>query len=226
MALLNSTHSRTTKALKMTEITSPPILPRRADPSSEEARLVGPFSKRREVNLRWRYFKTEWQKVLPPLELSVKDIYNSSEADNKSTDKHDIAGAGVRGIGLQGSGVLKEVQKLAGPAWKPLSTPRRARQGPESQTPNSFEESPFTSALPTRWLRKRYQDLLGRVPVLTYSFKEPKDDDHNVRPTGVYGVTLPSSAISSHIRYGANRLPPVDESSLAWIQLAEVKNKN
>jgi hypothetical protein len=143
---------------------------------------------------------------------------DSYEVRRQSSDKHDTAAAGVRDVGLQGSGVFEEVKKLAGPAWKPLSTPRRAKQEPGSQPVTSCDESPFTSDLSTRWLRKRYQNLLGKTPVLTYAFKETKDDR---RPAGQYEVSLAPSAISSHIRYGANRLPPVDESSLSWIQLAE-----
>jgi len=215
-ALLTSTHSRTTKALQNANLESPPIMPPRADPSSEETRLLGPFSKRREVNLHWRYFKREWKKVLPPLQLSVKEISDV----NESSDKHDTARFGVRGVGLQGGRVLEEAQILAGPAWKPLSTPRRAKQRPESQNLNS-PESAFTSSLPTRWLRKRYQNLLGKVPILTYHTKERKIGHNNNRPTSRYEVSLAPSAISSHIRYGANRLPPVDEANLRWIQLAE-----
>jgi len=220
-ALLTSTHSRTTKALRKGSLISPPILPPRAGCFSEEARLLGPFSKRREVNLRWRYFRQEWKKVLPPLQLSVKEISSSFEVTSQSSDTHNTAGAGVRGVGLQGGGILEEAQNLAGPAWKPLSTPRRARKGPVSETLDPSDESPFTTSLSTRWLRKRYQDLLGRVPVLTYSFKQRKDDEDNRGSAGQYEVTLAPSAMSSRIRYGANRLPLMDESNLLWIQLAE-----
>lgn len=222
--MLTSTHSRTTKALQKDNLKSPPIMPPRADRLSEEAQLLGPFSKRREVNLHWRYFKTEWKKVLPPLQVSIREIPNSLEMINQSNDKHDSVGAGVRSVGLQDSGVLEEAQNLAGPAWKPLSTPRRARQGLDKEAPKPHE-SLFVSGLPTRWLRKRYQDLLGRVPVLTYSPRQQKDNQNKHCPAGYYEVSLAPSAISPHIRYGANRLPPVDESNLSWIQLAEESEK-
>jgi len=223
-ALLTSTHSRTTKALQKGNLESPPIMPPRADPSSEQTRLLGPFSKRREVNLHWRYFKREWKKVYPPLQLSVKEISDPFEMVNEPSGKHDTARVGVRGVGLQGGRVLEEAQLLAGPAWKPLTTPRRAKQGPESRRPNS-PENPFTSSLPTRWLRKRYQNLLGRVPILTYYPKERENGHDNYEPTNRYEVTLAPSAISSHIRYGANRLPPIDEANLRWIRLAEEDKK-
>jgi hypothetical protein len=199
-------------------------MPLRADPSSEEARLLGPFSKRREVNLRWRYFTEECRKVLPPLQLSVKEISDSFEVTKESSDRHDIAAAGVRNVGLQGGRLLEEAQNLAGPAWKPSSIPRRARKGPRIQTPDSPEESPFTSELSTRWLRKRYQNLLGKIPVLTYSYPKRQNDGEGGH-SGRYEITLTPSAISSQVRYGASRLPPVDESNLSWIQLAEEGDK-
>lgn len=217
--MLTSIHSRTTKALDKDNLITPPILPLRVDPSSEEARLLGPFSKRREVNIRWRYFKRESRKILPPLQLSVKEISDSFEVTKTSSDVHDIASVGIRGIGLQASRLVEEAQILAGPAWKSLSIPRRAREKAESQTPQLPNDNPFNSSLPTRWLRKRYQDLLGRVPILTYSYKKSLDESGNHR--GWYEVSLAPSAISSHIRYGAHRLPPADDSALSWIQRAK-----
>jgi hypothetical protein len=195
-------------------------MPARSDPSSEEGQLLGPLSKRREVNLRWRYFTKEWQKVLPPLELSVVKASDTVEAVRHLNDKRVVADAGVRGVGLQGGGVLEEVQNLAGPAWKPVSTPRRARQR-LGQSFNTPEQHPFSPGLPARWLRKRYQDLLGRIPILMYSSKERKGNDSNRGYINQYNVTLAPNAISPRIRYGASRLPPVDETDSLWIQLAE-----
>jgi hypothetical protein len=179
-----------------------------------------PLTKRREVNLRWRYFNAVCQKVLPPLQLSVKEISDSFEITKASSDVHDIASVGIRGVGLQGSGLVEETQILAGPAWKPLPTPRRAREGPEgniTQPPHN----PFNSSLPTRWLRKRYQRVLGKVPILTYSYQKQPDESPHHHTVGRYEITLAPSAISPHIRYGAHRLPPVDDSSLSWIKHAE-----
>ena len=220
-ALLTSTHSRTTKALDKSHIKSPPVLPKRADPSSEEARLLGPFSKRREVNLRWRYFTREWRKVIPPVQLCVKELSELGDSTPAASDKQSVSRAGVRGLGLQGSDVLEEVQKLAGPAWKPLSIPRRAKGVARQGAPQPA--GPIHSDMPSRWLRKRYQELLGRMPILTYSYRtqEPKS-----QPTGWYEVTLDPSAISSHIRYGANRLPPVDDSNLSWMNDAGQEGAN
>lgn len=225
-ALLTSTHSRTTKALDKGNLKSPPILPTRVDPSSEDAGLLGPFSKRREVNMRWRYFRTEYSKVLPPLQLSVKEITESFQIKNESSEKHSVASIGIRGVGLQGTGLLERAQELAGPAWKPLQTPHRTSRERESQYLKESDEGAFQSNLPTRWLRKRYQGLLGKVPILTYTDKNQGGNNKGCSPAGRYEVTLAPSAISSHIRYGANRLPPVDDSSLAWITRAQNEESN
>lgn len=153
----------------------------------------------------------------------MKELSDSSEVIKASSDVHDIASAGVRNVGLQGCGLLEQAQMLAGPAWKPLPTPRRARERGtmENRTTEPTEQNPFNSSLPTRWLRKRYQDLLGRVPILTYTYKKPSGDQRGI---GRYEITLAPSALSSHIRYGANRLPPVDDSNLSWVQRAERKS--
>jgi hypothetical protein len=163
--------------------------------------------------------------VLPPLQLSVKNISDSFEVTKASSGVHDVASAGVRRVGLQGSGLLEETLMLAGPAWKPLPAPRRARKGAgaESLTTQPTKEDLFNSNLHTRWLRKRYQNLLGRVPTLTYSCKKPSADH---RVAGRYEISLPPSALSSHIRYGAPRLPPVDDSNLSWVQHAQEADGN
>ncbi|KAF8898926.1 hypothetical protein BD779DRAFT_48542 [Infundibulicybe gibba] len=102
-ALLTSAHSRTTKPLSPQALNSPPLMPARANPSSEEARLLGRLSKRREVNIRWRYFTVEWKKIRPPLEVVVKDISHDQGSPH-------IMRPGVRGF------VFKDVVFLS--KWK------------------------------------------------------------------------------------------------------------
>ncbi|KAG6854231.1 hypothetical protein C0991_009249 [Blastosporella zonata] len=124
-ALLLSSHSRKTKPLVAKSLTFPPILPLRADPSSEDARLLGPLSKRREVNIRWRYFTREWRKVLPPLQVVIKD--SSSGADCEGSSQDELSQAGVRGMGMQGYGIFEDVQTVAGPFAMPRPLTRKER---------------------------------------------------------------------------------------------------
>ncbi|KAJ6627104.1 hypothetical protein B0H10DRAFT_1780292, partial [Mycena sp. CBHHK59/15] len=70
-ALLMSPHSRTTRPLSQKELDFPTTLPARANPASDDAWLLGPLSKRRETNIRWRYFVAEWKKVRTPLQVVV-----------------------------------------------------------------------------------------------------------------------------------------------------------
>ncbi|KAJ7293404.1 hypothetical protein C8J57DRAFT_1490821 [Mycena rebaudengoi] len=62
-ALLTSPHSRIRRPLDKKHLACPTTLPARADPASADARLLGPFSKRRETNIRWRYFVAECKKT-------------------------------------------------------------------------------------------------------------------------------------------------------------------
>ena len=65
--LLSAHSHRSGKVPTAAQIVTPPKLPPRADPSSEEARLLGPFSKRREANIRWRFLSGFREKVYAPL---------------------------------------------------------------------------------------------------------------------------------------------------------------
>ncbi|KAJ6604475.1 hypothetical protein DFH09DRAFT_1122817 [Mycena vulgaris] len=151
-ALLTSGESRTTRALVERQLHSPPKLPARADPASEEARLLGPFSKRRETNTRWRYFVAEVQKARPPLQVVVEN-----GPANSGVAPDDVHRAGIRSLPMQGRLVFEDVEKLATPPWARL----RAR--------NARVETPDPDAAPSRWHRRRYQELLNRIPILTYT---------------------------------------------------------
>ncbi|KIK48437.1 hypothetical protein CY34DRAFT_20834 [Suillus luteus UH-Slu-Lm8-n1] len=145
-ALLTSGFSRKKKPLILDDLSFPPILPERADPNSSDALILGPFSKRREVNARWKYFKQEWKKVLPPLQISVSP---SQEVGDEGSELG--ASAAVRKIGFDGTVVLEELVHLT------------------TKSENTSGASP-----PRRWLRRRYQELLGRLPILTF-FSSPND---------------------------------------------------
>ncbi|KAG1875566.1 hypothetical protein DFJ58DRAFT_675490, partial [Suillus subalutaceus] len=139
-ALLTSGLARRKRPLVPGDLSFPPILPQRADPNSSDAQILGPFSKRREVNARWKYFRQEWKKVLPPLQISVSP---SREVGDEGSDLGTLTA--VRKIGFDGTTVLEELVQLT-------TKPKNAS--------GAF--------LPRRWLRRRYQELLGRLPILTF----------------------------------------------------------
>lgn len=187
-ALLTSGASRTTKALLQHHLDFPTTLPPRADPASDEARLLGPFSKRRETNARWRYFVAEWQKVRPPLEVVVAD----PTAESQGVSCQDVRRAGTRSLPMQGLHILEDVENLAGPRW---TEPRTGR----SKDPHPGK--PHIS----RWVRRRYQALLNRLPILSYTAasqgKQPK-----------YSVSLSPNRLDPE----SNRAE-ADTSDLQWM---------
>ncbi|KAH9898176.1 hypothetical protein C8Q73DRAFT_389456 [Cubamyces lactineus] len=213
-ALLTSDASRTTRALTPAALLNPPILPARADPNSPEAHALGPFSKRREVNIRRRFFQQELQKIMLPLQVVVDDHLGSGDPPSARTDKSSLAQVGIRSVGLQDSGVFEELEALAA---VPNKTRHSAKDGaPNDRGPVQGSSPRFSSHLPERFLRRRYQQLLVRTPILVYKPSRTASNKEQVAK-GKFQVTLSPHA--------AKRGTPVhrvaSEADLAWIQHAE-----
>jgi hypothetical protein len=214
-ALLLSPHSRSSgKALKAPYLHEPPTLPSRADPTSEDARLFGPLSKRRQVNIRWRYFSHHWKRIYPPIEISVKD-----QDTQKTPSQEGLApDAGTRGVGLQGAGLLEELKMLAGVVSKRPIAPRRLDSVYRSRSPSTTIATDRGSA-PNRYLRRRYRELLGRIPILTHSHVPGNlttTTTSNGRPTDKYKVSLAANALSLRVQQEAAHSSEVDAVDLAW----------
>ncbi|KAF9447795.1 hypothetical protein P691DRAFT_793167 [Macrolepiota fuliginosa MF-IS2] len=205
-ALLTSDISRTTKALKPSSLSRPPNFPPQADPLSEEARLFGTLSKRRHKNILQRYFKQEVQKVYPPLEV-------------KTSGGRTLEDAGARGGAGQGLSLLKDIETLVGPPWKPPPLTRRERQalGDDATLETSLSSS---QRHPSRWLRRRFQSLLGRIPILTFTPGQKSG-------TGRYSVERSPKFLGDLYTTGGRLLPVASATQLAWHQpiLTEPKNQ-
>ncbi|KAG5647568.1 hypothetical protein DXG03_008921 [Asterophora parasitica] len=210
-ALLTSSQSRKNKPLALQFLDFPPTLPARANPTSEDARLLGPFSKRREVNIRWRYFAAEWKKVRPPLHVVTED--SSSSGTHQGTSQTEILRAGIRGMGFQGHGVFDDAEARAGPPE--VSKPLTRREGLRDAANVDVDVAPpLKSQHPSRWLRRRYQSLLRRIPVLTYSSHSDKCGE----TLGKYSVSLSPNARSPRSD------PEVEAAdSQEWLNLASKK---
>ncbi|KAG2159665.1 uncharacterized protein EDB93DRAFT_6021 [Suillus bovinus] len=182
-ALLTSGLSRRKRPLAPGDLSFPPILPERADPNSSDAQILGPFSKRREVNARWKYFRQEWKKVLPPLQISVSP---SREDGHEGSDSGTATV--VRKIGFYDTTVLEELVRLT---TKPKNT--------------------SGAFLPRRWLRRRYQELLGRIPILT--FMSARKDMKTKKPGG-FSVSLAPNALKA--RSQGRSLPCATDDDVAW----------
>jgi len=186
-ALLTSGLSRKKRPLAPGDLSFPPILPERADPNSSDAKILGPFSKRREVNARWKYFRQEWKKVFPPLQVSL-----SPDQDVGLECGGDSISSRIRKIGFEGTPVLEELVRL-------------------TTNPRYCSQEGFYGRLPNRWLRRRYQELLGKLPILTFI---PPHEDVTVRKPGGFVVSLAPNALKA--RAQGRRIPNATDDDVAW----------
>ncbi|KAG7450699.1 uncharacterized protein BT62DRAFT_991550 [Guyanagaster necrorhizus] len=214
-ALLISPASRSNKkVLTLEDLKTPPTLPSRADPTSEDAKLLGPLSKRREVNIRWRFFTQESRKVYPPLEVKAK-VFSDTPANASPVT---IREAGIRGFGFQGQGLLEDIHSIVGQGKEGLRPiTRRERQAMERNG-----QTPSTPAPrhPSRWLRRRYQQLLGKLPQVTYIYQSdaksgPKD--------GKYMVSLSDQSIAASV-VPVHQYSELDSTALAWYDKAALED--
>ncbi len=218
-ALVTSDLARVRKALKPNVVQIGHNLPpERLDPHSPQSRILGPFSKRREVNIRWRYFLHETQKTHYPLQTVLAQPAASDDVAEYCTDEPSLARAGIRSIGLQGSGVFEEAEALARP---PVMNTVENSISEDGLTDKKHAPRPrFDSHLPQRFLRRRYQQLLALTPILTYHLPPNVDDvvagTHTQR-RGRYKVSISPNATS---RYGVIQTI-ADSVDMAWIQHAK-----
>ena len=210
-ALLTSDVARPSKALNKKYLATPPSLPARADPKSEDARLLGPLSKRREVNIRWRYFTEEWKKTWPPAHVEMLPPRSQASDPPQVVDSNETARmkAGIRPVGFQDAGIYEALVAAAGPAIAKHTTPRREHAERGTTQPNPEPES---KPLP-RFIRRRYRELLARMPVLTY---QPSSGSPNDRK-GKYGVSRAANSLDVSTSYSVERVPPAHDSYLAWM---------
>ncbi|KAI0094355.1 hypothetical protein BDY19DRAFT_879220 [Irpex rosettiformis] len=194
-ALLMSSHSRS-KPLKKPYLQTPPTLPTRADPNSEEARLLGPLSKRREVNIRWRYFTQQSKRIALPLQVVTHD----KASNTRGTDHMALRGVGIESMGLQGTGIYEEALALAGPIQQRPPLTRRERNDQQEQATTQGE-------LPRRWHRRRFQHLVNKLPVLTYTY-----NSQDTSKPGNYSVS-----VNSFPSKNSKHFVTADSSLLEWL---------
>lgn len=215
-ALLGSGISRDTP-LSLKTLKNPPLLSERVDRNSEQARLLGPLSKRREVNIRWRFFTDGWRKTLPPLQVGVIEPTSAGEIEPIiRTDKASLDNAGIRPVGLQYSGVLEDLVSSAGPPCVLQPQTRRERAASPSE-----HESLDTEHRPLpRFIRRRMRQVLTRIPILTFTDKaRGTDKGRGSRSSkgSQYGVSLSPNGLDGSTRYGGLKIPPAHTSYLAWV---------
>ncbi|EPT01472.1 hypothetical protein FOMPIDRAFT_56238 [Fomitopsis schrenkii] len=214
-ALLTDSLATKNKALTLPAIQKrPPSLSARADPDSEEARLYGPFSKRREVNLRWRFYSKQLRYIYPPLEVGLEQGPRGSP-QRRTVDRSALQAAGIRPMALQGTGLVQEIEHVA-------------RTGHPPDT-DSKDPELTRSHLRPRFLKRRFARLLERMPQLTYNVAlaqsgVPSPDAKQLyrgkadskRLNSWKGYTVHLSPVSA--RDSKTRAHDADEVDVAWIQ--------
>jgi hypothetical protein len=193
-ALLSHPSSKRNKALRPEDFSNPRTLPPQANPKSEEARLFGRFSKHREINIRWRFYKDELKKVFPPLQMDIVE---------NTTDKQD-GQILPRALSMSGRNVLWEAESLVGNIFPRPPLTRRERR-----TSGDSDSSSFTigQGHPSRWIRRRYRTLLAQLPHLTYC--AGKENPFTV-------TTSPFALLDPH-RY-TRQIPDADPVTMAWLE--------
>jgi len=212
-ALLTSKLSRPGASRTAKQLRDPPILPQRADPESADAKILGPLSKRREVNLRRRFFKQETAKVQPPIEVSRVHIVQASTSHGKPVETGTIEGAEIGdaeqlippSVGFQGTSVLCDLEAIASPN---PNHPKRTRDPSLHSATNGI----LSISTVNRFIRRQHRKLLGKIPILTYS-------KHPNWPTGKYEVSLSPLANSGSLVRLTSAVPMADEADLAWLRL-------
>jgi hypothetical protein len=189
--LLMHPSSKRNKALRSEDFSSPRTLPSRANPKSEEARIFGRFSKRREVNIRRRFYKDELKKVFPPVELDIIE-----NIDDKQEGRILL-----RPLGMSGQGVLREAEGLVGDIFRRPPLTRRERRISGESGPSHF------TGHPSRWIRRRHRTLLARLPHLTYDAK--KEDPFRV-------TTSPFALLDPHRH--TRQIPDADPITVGWLE--------
>jgi len=229
MALLAIPASRSSGGRVLSDrIEWPPKLPERAKPESAEAKLWGPFSKRREVNARWEFFQSEVKKLFPPLQVFVEER-SASGPKALVKPKKDLAALkdlDVRPLPLQDRGVSEEAEALAGPPSRiRILTRKEKKTLAEDQAAAHAPEVPvpLSPTLPSRFIRRRYKALLSRIPILTYT----STTDKNGKQIGKkYNVSFAPGSLANHTRSAAVRIPKAEPSDIEWLAYIEAQEKS
>ena len=196
-ALLSSPLAHLTRPPTPAQLRAPPTLPPRADPTSEDARLLGPLTPQRVRKIRLRYWNSQVAKLRAPLAVQVRGPDGALVASAIAASAV-LEAAGIKGVDVSGGWArLEDLERRArGPDEHRPRAPRRlqsaelrsakgptpsirppAREGPprilEPSSKNTKWHLPKT--LSNRLLRRRYAQIL-KAPVLVVAQREDAVD--------------------------------------------------
>jgi hypothetical protein len=137
-------------------------------------------------------------------------------AQETASQEDAILATRIRGVGMQTAGLLEELKSLAGCVSERPPTPRRMDP---VYPPNSVSCDADQRVLPSRFLRRRYRELLGRIPILTYSYMPDQPAiGTKTYPTGKYEVSLAPNALSLRRPQERTHSKVLDVVDLAWFE--------
>lgn len=197
------------KSLAESKLQYPTDYPQRGIPGTPERTIMGPLSKRRQKNLLWRAFVRESAKVHYPLEVVVSKRQTAGQV----SDPTALAAQGVRPLGFQDQGLYEEVEAIAG--FEPAvltSRERKALKLPAHQPVPRMTLHP-KSRLTGRFVRRRFRQLIDRIPILKYSY----DDGTSAKPPS-YSVHVSPHALTAQHRYVKVKVNHATLEDLAWVE--------
>lgn len=187
-ALLTSQISHVARPPSAANLLSPPSLPPRAFPTSEDARLLGPLTAQRVKKIKLRYWNDQTGKLRAPIAVVVR---REGEELSLEESTEVLERLGLGGVRLEeGRKVLEDLERKARVGEVPRKPRRlqsraeRATKGPTVKQGEGGKErkelrilSPSSKnskwhlpkTLSPRLLRRRYQAILHDSPILVIS---------------------------------------------------------
>ncbi|GAA5986666.1 hypothetical protein JCM10908_003850 [Rhodotorula pacifica] len=224
-ALVTSSISHTARAPSPAQLVNPPTLPARADPTSEDARLLGPLIPQRIKAIKRRYWNSQTGKIRAPIAVRLhadgREIHDVAQAAEllERYAKLDISPHAL----AQGRDRLAElVEKATAPtAWRGLPPRRlqtaeqRALRGSTASTSAAPARAPpelrvlKPSSANTKWhlpksmtarlLHRRMQETLTQAPIVDVKVTSPRKEGEAVAVK--YDVTRHEAAKGEKGRY-------------------------
>lgn len=183
-ALTSAAESHLSRPTTSAQLLTPPKLSARADPSSEEARLLGPMIPQRIQAVKRRYWHEQTGKVRPPLAVRISAPSNVRLADTLKAAQIGTLNLG-RGVELlrelEGKARVPESDRPKPPRRLQTAEQRAAKSSsPRTDRVMARDDSALRISIPSRnpskWhlpktlsprhLRRRFQEVLTRTPIL------------------------------------------------------------
>ncbi|BGP31165.1 hypothetical protein JCM10296v2_002929 [Rhodotorula toruloides] len=201
-ALVTSSFAHTSRAPTPADLLKPPLLPERADPTSEQARLLGPLIPERIKAIKRRFWNMQSDKIHAP--VSIKVLQGKDEIDDmyKASwllKKH--AGLNVVPEHLAKGWRRAQDLETKSSSSTPKLPPRRLQTAEQRQNrppplpsvstrrliPDDARRSLVPAFDTTKWkrpriirprlLRRRVQVMMQKMPTLTVRMPVPEDDE-------------------------------------------------